>query len=214
MHARVHAQNLEKNRLVVSCISIQKRSNVKFMVRKAMYWAGPRCFLATMRHYDSKTIKLLEERYSWIVYNPIQLVSDAFKKHKTEPLFGKNGIVRRICLEYVNKSDIIVAYTGMIWDSGTAREVEHAVIQDKPILAWSDSSVILGETFERNEVIDGNEIDRLFVKAIPFNAMDIVFDKFLRLGELDGELGEQHLAKEIDRVAIELLNARLHMKSD
>jgi nucleoside 2-deoxyribosyltransferase len=183
------------------------------MAKRSMYWAGPRCFVASLRHYDSITISLLEKNYFWIVYNPMQLVADAIKKDKNAQVFGKNGIIRRTCLEYVDKSDIVVAYNGLIWDSGTAREVEHAVIQGKPILAWSDSSVIYGETFDKNEVIDGNEIEKLYVKAMPFNAMDIVFDKFLRLSSLDGGLDEATLAREIDRVAREILNSSPSLNS-
>jgi len=181
-----------------------KRSD-RTMSKKAMYWAGPRCFLASMRRYDSITIELLEREYSWTVFNPIKLVDDAIKRNKNLPILGKNGIIRKTCLDYVRKSDIIVAYTGMIWDSGTAREVEHAVLQGKPILAWSDSSVVYGETFDKNEVIEGTEIERLQVKAIPFNAMDIVFDKFLKLSQLNLDLEETTLAREIDKVAREIL---------
>lgn len=122
------------------------------MLTKAMYWAGPRCFVSSMRCFDARAINILEKKYSWTVYNPIKIVSDIAQKNTNLPLLGKNGIIRKTCLEYVTKSDIIVAYTGLIWDTGTAREVEHAVIEGKPILAWSDSSVVYGETFDKNEV--------------------------------------------------------------
>jgi len=173
-----------------------------------MYWAGPRCFLSTMRHYDFNTIKFLEEKYSWNVYDPIQLVSEAQKRSKDEPLLGPNGIIRKTCLKYVKESDLIVAYYGPIWDSGTAIEVEYAAQLRKPILAWSDSSVIVGETFEKNKVVDGKEIDQLYIRALPFNAMEVVFDKFIRLADLSTRLAEKDLAEILNKEAIKLLNEK------
>lgn len=171
-------------------------------VKDTLYWAGPRCFLATMRHFDLETIRILEVEYEWIVHYPLKVVLEASKKSPNSPLFGKNGIIRSACFEFVEKSDIIVAYTGLIWDTGTAREVEHAVSKDKPVLAWSDSSVVFGETTGRNAVIEGNDFENLYVKTMPFNAMDVVFDKYLELSELyNNGLKEQDLAREIDKEA-------------
>jgi nucleoside 2-deoxyribosyltransferase len=171
-------------------------------VKNTLYWAGPRCFLATMRHFDLETIRILEEDYGWIIYYPLKVVLEASQKSPSSPMFGKNGIIRTACFEYVEKSDIIVAYTGLIWDTGTAREVEYAVSKDKPVLAWSDSSVVFGETIGRNAVINGSDFDKLYVRTMPFNAMDVVFDRYLEISELynDG-LKEQELAKEIDKEA-------------
>lgn len=176
-------------------------------VEKKLYWAGPRCFIATMRHFDLETIRILERDYSWVVHYPLLLVSSASQKNENRPKFGKDGIIRTTCFEYIDKSDVIVAYMGLIWDTGTAREVEYAVRQGKPILAWSDSSVVYAETDGRNAVIDGRDTDKLYVKAMPFNAMDVVFDRFIELSELYNEgLSEYELAKEIDKQAREILN--------
>jgi len=182
------------------------------MNKKAMYWAGPRCFVASMRHFDSKVIEILETNYLWIVYYPLRLVSNAIKKNKNKPIYGKEGMMRTTCFKYVDKCDVIVTYIGLIWDSGTAREVEHAIMQNKPILAWSDSSVIYGETAGRIEVINGRDTDRLFVKTLPFNAMDVAFDRYIELSKLyDFDLSEKHLAREIDKQAREILNLRSHI---
>lgn len=177
------------------------------MNKKTMYWAGPRCFVASMRHFDSRTIKILETDYSWIVYYPLRLVSDAVTKNKNGPIYGKDGVIRTTCFRAIENSDVIVAYMGLIWDTGTAREVEYAIRQNKPILAWSDSSVTYGETSGRNKVINGKNVNELFVKTLPFNAMDVAFDRYIELSKLyDFDLSEEHLAKEIDRQAREILN--------
>lgn len=179
------------------------------MNEKTLYWAGPRCFVASMRHFDLETIKILKTDYSWSVHYPMLLVSDAIQKNKNGLIFGKDGIIRTTCFRYIDKSDIIVAYTGLIWDTGTAREVEYAIRQDKPILAWSDSSVTYGETLGRNVVIDGKDVDKLYVKAMPFNAMDVAFNRYIELSKLyDDGLREEDLAREIDRQAREILNLR------
>ncbi len=200
-----------------------------YLKQRTMYWAGPRCFVASLRHFDFKTIGILEKDYDWIVYNPVQLVKEEIKNNKEAPLFGKNGVIRKTCLEYVGKSDIIVAYTGLIWDTGTSREVEFAFMQEKPILAWSDSSVIYAETFEEeNGVINGEETEKLKTIALPFNAMDLVFDRYLRLNKLycksieqskseksnpDSlhvyDLKEEELAEKVNKEATNILNARL-----
>jgi nucleoside 2-deoxyribosyltransferase len=132
-----------------------------------------------------QVIEILEKTHSWTVYNPIHLVKEAINNSPQAVLYGKGGLIRTTCLEFVSKADIIIAYTGLIWDTGTAREVEFALMKEKPIIAWSDSSVIFGETFEEeNDTLDGFEPDRLKTRAIPFNAMDIVFDKYIRLNKL------------------------------
>jgi nucleoside 2-deoxyribosyltransferase len=171
-----------------------------------MYWAGPRCFVATMRSYDFQVIQLLKEKYDWEVYYPLKLVGEALKSSKNLPVFGKNGILRKTCFEYIDKSDLVVAYTGLIWDTGTAREIEYAVSKVKPVLAWSDSSVIVGETLGRKVVLNGKDVDSLYVKALPFNGMDVVFDRYLEISELytDG-IDEHELSKKINEEARKLL---------
>ena len=171
-------------------------------MKNTMYWAGPRCFLSTMRHFDLETIRILEKDYEWIVHYPIKIVLEASRKNPNLSMFGKNGVIRTACFEYVDKSDIIVAYTGLIWDTGTAREVEYGVRKNKPVLAWSDSSVVFGETLGRNLAVDGRDFEKLYVKTMPFNAMDVVFDRYLEISELynDG-LKEQDFAKKIDKEA-------------
>jgi nucleoside 2-deoxyribosyltransferase len=182
---------------------------VVLMKEKALYWAGPRCFAASMRHFDLKTISILQKKYSWVVHYPLRLVSAAHAKSPHAPLFGKNGLIRTTCLTFVGKSDIVVAYTGLIWDTGTAREVEYAIRKNRPVLAWSDSSIVHGETSGRNVAIDGKNFEKLYVKTMPFNAMDVAFDGFLELSELynDG-LKEEDLARAINREAREILNKR------
>lgn len=173
-----------------------------------MYWAGPRCFMSTMRHFDLETIRVLEDDYEWIVHYPTRIVSENARKHPDLPMLGKNGIIRTSCFEYIDKSDIVVAYTGLIWDTGTAREVEYGITKNKAILAWSDSSVIFGETSGRNIALNGNDFEKLYVSAMPFNAMDLVFDRYLEVSALynDG-IKEQDLAKTIDRECRKVLNA-------
>ncbi|MCK4481667.1 hypothetical protein KAU55_00460 [Candidatus Bathyarchaeota archaeon] len=162
-----------------------------------------------MRHFDLKTIQILETNYSWSVYYPLLLVSEAIQKNKGRPIFGRDGIIRTTCFRYIDKSDVVVAYTGLIWDTGTAREVEYAIRQDKPILAWSDSSVTYGETIGRNIVIDGKDINKLYVRTMPFNAMDVVFDRYIELSKLyDAGLKEEDLAQEIDKQARTILNLK------
>ena len=176
------------------------------MQKKTMYWAGPRCFVATMRSYDLQVINLLEEKCDWVVYYPLKLVGEALKNSKNLPVFGKNGMLRQTCFKYVDKSDIVVAYTGLIWDTGTAREIEYAVSKGKPVLAWSDSSVVVGETLGRSVVLNGKDIDGLYVKTLPFNGMDVVFNRYLEISELytDG-IDELELSKKIDEEARKLL---------
>lgn len=155
-----------------------------------------------MRRFDLETIRILEEEYGWIVYYPLKVVLEASQKNPSLPMFGKHGTIRTACFEYVEKSDVVVAYTGLIWDTGTAREVEYAVSKDKPVLAWSDSSVVFGETTGRNAMIKGNDFEKLYVKTMPFNAMDVVFDTYIELSELyNNGIKEQDLAKEIDKEA-------------
>jgi len=159
-----------------------------------------------MRHFDLEVIKMLETEYEWIVYYPLHLVAYVLRKEKKPLIFGKNGVIRKTCFDNIEKSDVVVAYTGLIWDTGTAREIEYAVEREKPVLAWSDSSLVFGETLGRKGVFDGKDFDNLFVRVMPFNGMDVVFDKFLELSTLyNYELTEEELAKKIHKEATKLL---------
>ncbi len=82
--------------------------------KTTIYWAGARCFVSTLRHFDLKTIKILKKDFHWAVHYPTKLVSNAIKKSPSRPLlYGKAGLIRETCLEFVKKSDIVVAYTGL-----------------------------------------------------------------------------------------------------
>ncbi len=169
----------------------------------SMYWAGPRCFSSSLRWYDLRVIRHLE-KMGWKVYYPLLLVKEEIDKNPGAKLLGRYGLIRTTCLGYIEKADIIVAYVGLFWDTGTAHELEYAVQLGKPILMWSDSSVYMVETLGRN--LETSNPNEMFCKALPLNAMSVVCDRFVEVSELYNEgISPEELAKLIDRNAREIL---------
>ena len=55
-------------------------------------------------------------------------------------------------------------------------------------------------------MVEGNNIDSLRVNTLPFNGMDIAFDKYIEISEIYNEgISEKELAEEINKAAKETL---------
>ncbi|MBF0119393.1 MAG: hypothetical protein HQK79_11200 [Desulfobacterales bacterium] len=167
--------------------------------KKSIYWAGDRGFKACMRWHDEETIKILEEQYNWKVYYPF---NDSIKidESKYTGFFGKRGSLRNRCLMGIDISSIIVAYLGT-YDTGTAQEIEYALIKEKPILGWSDSAVIVGEYAGRDIVVSQDEIEKLEIKILPMNGMTTVIDRYIEFSKLGNKVSPEKLAVIINKEA-------------
>ena len=175
-----------------------------------VYWAGDRGFRSCTRWHDEKTLDILKINYGWEVFYPFREVEESIKERGHDGLYGKNGFLRQVCLDGIKACSIVVAYLGS-YDTGTAQELQFAVIHSKPILGWSDSALILGEWEDRerafsNKIFETEDTSEEFlIKVFPFNAMTAVFDHFIEFSKLGKLMSPEDLSKMIYREAKLLL---------
>ncbi len=174
-------------------------------MEKSLYWAGDRGFRACMRWHDEETIDVLKKRHGWVVNYPfddsIRVDEDA-----CDGFFGKRGLLRRRCLTGIDNSSIMVAYMGS-HDTGTAQEIEYALMREKPILGWSDSAIIVGEYAGRRLEASQENLDDLPVAVLPMNGMTAVMDRYIEFSELGSKTSPGELAEIINGEAEKLLGA-------
>lgn len=174
------------------------------IMEKSLYWAGDRGFRACTRWHDEEAINHLTHTYGWTVNYPfddsIQVNEENYNK-----FFGKSGLLRHRCLTGIENSSIVIAYLGS-YDTGTAQEIEYAVMHDKPIIGWSDSAIIVGEYAGRDLVATQDNIDDIQVKVLPMNGMTTVIDRYVEFSKLGTKTSPENLAEIINREAEILVN--------
>ncbi len=165
---------------------------------KMIYWAGDRGFRACTRWHDEQAIKILREGYCWEVYYPFD--ENITRGEQLPEFFGKRGLLRHKCLMGIERSSLVVAYLGT-HDTGTAQELEYALVRKKPILAWSDSAVITGEYSGRDIALSQTDMEDLEVRVFPMNGMTAIFDRYVEFSTLGKRISPQDLADIINREA-------------
>ncbi len=174
-------------------------------MEKSLYWAGDRGFRACMRWHDEETIHLLKRSHGWVVNYPFD-DSIPVDEESCEGFFGKRGLLRRRCLAGIDASAIMVAYLGS-HDTGTAQEIEYALMREKPILGWSDSAIIVGEYAGRRLDASQENLDALPAAVLPMNGMTAVMDRYIEFSELGSKTSPAELAEIINGAAVKLLRA-------
>ncbi len=181
-------------------------------MEKSLYWAGDRGFRTCLRWHDEETIKALERTHGWVVNYPFD-DSIEVDEEKCEGFFGIRGLLRHRCLTGIDNSSIVVAYLGS-HDTGTAQEIEYALMRGKPILGWSDSAIVIGEYAGRRLEASRENLDALQVTILPMNGMTTVMDRYIEFSELGSKTSPAELAERINREAEKLLQslaAGLHL---
>jgi len=156
-----------------------------------IYWAGDRGFRACTRWHDREAIKALESK-GWEVYYPFEPLEEG------EDFFGKQGTLRKACLKGIENSSSMVAYLGT-YDTGTAQEMEYASSLGRPILAWSDSALAVGQHAGREVVLSQKDLEKIRIPTFPLNGMTAIFDRYVEFSSFNKDVGPQELAEIIDR---------------
>jgi len=169
----------------------------------SLYWAGDRGFRSCTRWHDEMTIACLTEKHCWHVLYPFD-ESIPVDESACRGFFGIRGSLRRRCLTGIDSCDVVAAYLGT-YDTGTAQEIEYALIQGKPILGWNDSAVVVGEHAGRELTVTQEEIASLEVAVLPLNGMTAVIDRYIEFSRLGTGTAPDQLADRIDREARLLL---------
>jgi len=168
----------------------------------SLYWAGDRGFRSCTRWHDEETIRILTRRYHWQVNYPFDS-SIEVDESRCSGFFGKRGVLRERCLAGIRNSEIVVAYLGT-FDTGTAQEIEYALMEKKPILGWNDSAIVVGEHAGRELTASQKDLEKLHVSIMPMNGMTTVIDRYVEFSRLGGKTGPEDLAAVIHREASQL----------
>ena len=172
-------------------------------MEKLLYWAGDRGFRSCTRWHDEETIRIMQERFSWKVNYPFDDSIQVDEKD-CDGFFGKRGLLRERCLAGIRNCSVVVAYLGT-FDTGTAQEIEYALMRKKPILGWNDSAIVVGEHPGREITATQRNLDRLHVSIMPMNGMTTVIDRYVEFSRLGSKTGPADLAAIIDKEASRLI---------
>ncbi len=172
-------------------------------MKKTLYWAGDRGFRSCTRWHDEETIRVMQERFGWKINYPFD-GSIAVDENRCDGFFGKRGILRKRCLAGIRDSSVVAAYLGS-FDTGTAQEIEYALMEKKPILGWNDSAIVVGEHAGREITATQQNLDSLHVSIMPMNGMTTVIDRYVEFSRLGSKTSPADLAVILDREASRLV---------